>query len=364
MAKTVHRVHPWGWNSESPENRIAFPYLYDIGFAHWKTFKAHWPQTPQGYKIQFAIRNVITFEHQGRAISLSPGQAIFCCPWQELRAPGHMLEPCDTVWVEILPTRCTPQGDLAFDSPQWPMPPATVNEIGRRLAAHSLSVLTDAEAVLAPVQRMRTELTEKKCGYETAVNLCIADLLLQLDRQLATQEEVTSAIPEAIKAVLEKMWKDPAHHWTLEALARETGLSKNPLNEGFLLATGSPPHKFLNYIRLTKSKALLTQTEESITDIAFSLGFNSSAHFSHAFSKTYHMSPSDFRKWSRQGMSAAEKQGVDLVIHQIRKFPDKPWQENTNVLNFGDLHRFTKLFKKVAGLSPDTFQKQCQSGQG
>lgn len=57
----------------------------------------------------------------------------------------------------------------------------------------------------------------------------------------------------------------------------------------------STVHQYVMRLRLNEARNLLETSEESITDIAFSVGYNSLSAFIHAFRKQFSMTPSAFR---------------------------------------------------------------------
>lgn len=59
--------------------------------------------------------------------------------------------------------------------------------------------------------------------------------------------------------------------------------------------TGLSPVQYIQSLRLRVAKELLRESDESITQIALSCGFNSSAYFSRVFKKDTGMTPSSFR---------------------------------------------------------------------
>jgi AraC-like DNA-binding protein len=63
----------------------------------------------------------------------------------------------------------------------------------------------------------------------------------------------------------------------------------------FKTFTGIAPHQFLQSIRLKNAEVLLRHTENPITDIAFSSGFNSLEYFISAFKSVYQCAPSKYR---------------------------------------------------------------------
>jgi AraC-like DNA-binding protein len=81
-------------------------------------------------------------------------------------------------------------------------------------------------------------------------------------------------------------------------LASSLGLSEGYLNRLFQSKTGESPNKWLVERRLLLSQLALsspTCLSMSITEIAYSWGFGSYAHFSRAFHKRFGLAPSEWR---------------------------------------------------------------------
>src|SRR5271156_633531 len=70
---------------------------------------------------------------------------------------------------------------------------------------------------------------------------------------------------------------DAASHeaWSVERLAKVSGVSKAHCARSFKAAFGSPPHRYLLTRRLERAKALLRDTDTPIIEIALQTGWNS-----------------------------------------------------------------------------------------
>ncbi|MDN3596083.1 helix-turn-helix domain-containing protein [Zunongwangia endophytica] len=82
----------------------------------------------------------------------------------------------------------------------------------------------------------------------------------------------------------------------LDKIAEEFGQTPRTLSRLF---QRNMETSFLQYVKLTriiKSMEMLLQTELSITEIAYSCGYNSISAFSYAFHQLIHRSPNEFRK--------------------------------------------------------------------
>lgn len=82
----------------------------------------------------------------------------------------------------------------------------------------------------------------------------------------------------------------------LDDLAQIACLSKYHFHRIFYSFTNESLYSFVSRLRTERSAALLLTQNRSITDIAFSCGFNDSATFSRAFKKHFNMSASEWLK--------------------------------------------------------------------
>lgn len=85
-------------------------------------------------------------------------------------------------------------------------------------------------------------------------------------------------------------------HYGIPELCRAAGISRSVLYRK-LRAAGIPSvSRFIRSIRLQKAKVLLRQTDLSITQVAYEVGFKDAVYFSRVFSATFRMTPSKYRR--------------------------------------------------------------------
>jgi AraC family transcriptional regulator len=86
-----------------------------------------------------------------------------------------------------------------------------------------------------------------------------------------------------------------AENISLRDLAAMAGLSPHHFGEAFKASTGTPPHRYLIERRILRAKERLLGADQSIAEIAVSLGFASHSHFAQHFRKLTGTTPSRFR---------------------------------------------------------------------
>ena len=115
------------------------------------------------------------------------------------------------------------------------------------------------------------------------------------ERQSADESSVQCARLRSVKAYMEANLGDP--NLSLTAIAKKNGISLRYLHQLFRL-TDMTASDWLRLRRLQRCYDLLTSPQHaktSITNIAFSMGFSSSSHFSNLFRAQFNMRASDVR---------------------------------------------------------------------
>ena len=63
--------------------------------------------------------------------------------------------------------------------------------------------------------------------------------------------------------------------------------------------TGKTPSMFIKLIRLQTSKELLKNTDDSISEIVYKIGFSSPEYFSNQFRELFGLTPTEYRNGSK-----------------------------------------------------------------
>jgi AraC-like DNA-binding protein len=94
--------------------------------------------------------------------------------------------------------------------------------------------------------------------------------------------------------------RDYARPLDIPALARIALVSEAHFIRTFRATFGETPHRYLQRRRVERAMSLLRNTDRSVTDICFAVGFASLGTFSRTFSDIVGRSPSAFRREAAQ----------------------------------------------------------------
>jgi AraC-like DNA-binding protein len=100
-----------------------------------------------------------------------------------------------------------------------------------------------------------------------------------------------------IERVLQRMKNDLAlTHLSIDALAREIGLTPTQMRKLFRRETQSGPKHYLHRLRLEKAAHLLRYSTKTIKEVASECGFATDNYFHLVFRKAFGLTPMAFRE--------------------------------------------------------------------
>lgn len=101
---------------------------------------------------------------------------------------------------------------------------------------------------------------------------------------------------EKIKAIMQLMTSNPEVHYTMEELAERFDLSVSALKKCFKGVYGTAIFTYMRNFRMDMAATLLTQTDESVTEIAGKVGYTNTSKFAEAFKCAKGKTPLAYRK--------------------------------------------------------------------
>jgi AraC-like DNA-binding protein/DNA-binding response OmpR family regulator len=122
------------------------------------------------------------------------------------------------------------------------------------------------------------------------------EAVASFQQALTGQDRLPPPTSLVVKQALAYLHQNYGRALSREEVAKAVGVSKNYLSEIFRQEMGLSPLDCLNRFRVQQAKELLRNTTESITAIAARVGFEDSAYFSRVFRKLAGQSPQEYRR--------------------------------------------------------------------
>jgi AraC-like DNA-binding protein len=175
---------------------------------------------------------------------------------------------------------------------------------------------SDKAAMRWSLEQMRTELREQQpggflVGQQLAYMMLVQALRLHLAEGLSGGVGWLFALADKqMSAAINAMHADPAHRWTLQELAERAGMSRSTFAQKFKETVGASPMEYLTRWRMLLAGDKLMNSNEPVSVIALSLGYESESAFSTAFKRVMGCSP-------RQYSLGRQSKGQDAPANQL-----------------------------------------------
>jgi AraC-like DNA-binding protein len=167
-----------------------------------------------------------------------------------------------------------------------------------------------------PVERMMQELREPRPGgflviQHLAHMVLVQALRLHMANGAGGGVGWLSALGDRqVGAAITAMHGDPAHRWTLQALADHAGMSRSTFALRFKEAVGKAPMDYLTRWRMLLAGDRLAHSRDAISAISLSLGYESESAFATAFKRVMGCSPRQYGR-AFQAASIAPDDGEE-----------------------------------------------------
>nr|WP_235921220.1 hybrid sensor histidine kinase/response regulator transcription factor [Foetidibacter luteolus] len=136
------------------------------------------------------------------------------------------------------------------------------------------------------LSRIRNILSEQKTLKQTYVRQVDAKAS---DASIASADE--KFIQNALE-VIEKNLSDP--DFSVEDLSKELFMSRTAVYKKMFALTEKAPLDFIRFIRLQRAAQLLRETNLTVAEVAYEVGFNNPKYFARFFKAEYNMAPSAY----------------------------------------------------------------------
>ena len=182
-------------------------------------------------------------------------------------------------------------------------------EVDRRLLSGLPRLITVAgrELVDSPLALVAAEIARDEPGQQAVLDRLLDLLLIRTLRAWFARPDTRSPSWYAARTdphvgeSLRLLHDDPAHTWTVGELATKVGLSRAAFARRFDQLVGEPPIAYLTGWRLCIAADLLADTDHTVDAIARQVGYANAYALSVAFTRAYHVRPSDYRRSRRAG---------------------------------------------------------------
>lgn len=159
-------------------------------------------------------------------------------------------------------------------------------------------LLEDTERVFKIFEEIFGQMQSYSLLSHITCDKLISELLTMLleirsEHDKMTQDPVRH---RGLSSLIYKIHSHYAEEWNIERFAEECQVGKPQVFRLFKSTFNQSPLKWLKIYRMTQARRMLVETEDSISNIAYRIGYKDPLHFSRDFKKIVGKSPTEFRK--------------------------------------------------------------------
>lgn len=255
-----------------------------------QTFPSHWHHE---LELSIILHGSAEYNVNGTPYTVGEGCAIYLAP--EAVHMGRALEKGTVGYnIVLLPQFLSaPLRDINCEKYTLPLearwPDAFVITPARKEGHAILEHLTKMYYTESSGFAYELFLLEKLVGIWR-------NLLAILPRHMTPPADSGKAQREQrMRVMLDFIRQNYAQPLTIHEIAAAASISKSEVFRCFSELSKTTPVEYINKVRLLQAAQLLITTEDSISDICYTTGFNSTSYFSKKFNEHYGMTPKAYR---------------------------------------------------------------------
>lgn len=147
------------------------------------------------------------------------------------------------------------------------------------------------EQVAGILRKIALEMDEKGRFYREAVCALIQEMFVRLCREFVLGEISEENRPDMIKQAIRFIHENFDRPLTVTEICRYVGFSRTYFTHMFTSYVGMPPLKYVNWIRLSEARKILSMGECSVSEAARRCGFFTPSYFSKQYRLAMGYSP-------------------------------------------------------------------------
>jgi AraC-like DNA-binding protein len=190
---------------------------------------------------------------------------------------------------------------LPEESPGWTFAwlgiyhPYLWRRVARQVAPGTVFPVEPRSPFVASAVRLVRGAFRKDFRDRFEVELALFELVIAYERLAHQQSDPEGDRERLLDAVRERVVENPRRAPSVEALAKEHGMSRSHFSHYFRARTGLTPARFVTETRVREAARMLVQSRAPLEHVAAAWGFANANHFSRVFRRYQHLTPGAYR---------------------------------------------------------------------
>lgn len=257
------------------------------------------PQQQSCIKVLYVLRGQLQIDVNGNSYIVGTGD-LFVVLAEELHTITSSSKDDAAFWEIAYDQELLYSASQSASDNKFLFSFTISGRLGQRLFTRNTLVESRISSL---IEDMLEEYENPEFCSDIAIRLFLCQLSLWFLRSWKAQDEekdLTSINDIYSMDLLQKIFtfvdQEYMNKIKMETIASQCNMSYHSFSKFFIAHTGKTFPGYVNEVRLTKSKILLTTTGMNITEIAMEVGYISTSHFIQRFKESNQMTPQQFRK--------------------------------------------------------------------
>ncbi len=143
------------------------------------------------------------------------------------------------------------------------------------------------------------ELQLKQPFCEDQLKFLMQQLLLKMGRNRLKENNSYESYNKEVEQAIRFFHTAPEKDFTIKQFTREHGLNYYRFIDTFTKSVGTSPRQYIINIRMNQAKELLTNSLFQVSEVAQLIGYENPLYFSRLFKKVWGVSPTEYRAQSK-----------------------------------------------------------------
>ena len=267
-------------------------YLTNSGIQNCKPGHSYGPGKREQHHMHFVLGGRGVLKTNGQVYEMEKGDIFFLQAGEEATYKASKSQPWQYAWVAFGGDNAEVYLDYTGFSVQAPVQRSQVpNEVYQAVIEQ---MIQERDATIA------SELTRTSLLYKLLSMLAEARLLCE-----RTGKTVFDYPHETYVSYAQEYMDYHYAHVKINDVASYVGVNRTSLTMMFKKVLGVSPQEYLIETKMSKAAILLTETEESLHEIAAAIGYGDAFVFSKMFKKRFGVPPSIFREAANKEREAS-----------------------------------------------------------
>jgi len=245
---------------------------------------------PGAYEFCYIVRGNATWWVGAEVFEVEPGDIFLTWPDETHGGVDGAMHPCELYWLQlVIPADGS---SLGLSAAETAVLHAAFRDLPYRKCAGDKQIADHYERLMGE-HRHPTPLSQAM--IRASLRLLCQDILAAFAKRSESgggQRQYSPRIGDAIEWLNANL----SRPISIEDAADAVGVRPSHFRDQFRRETGFSPVEYLVRLRVREAKQRLLETDASITEIAYGLGFRSSQYFATVFRRHTGHSPRDFRR--------------------------------------------------------------------